>query len=67
MKELLFFTDLMGGSPFNVAASLGHGKENVRIVAGTNLPMLVEIVMSRNSWTIWTDLWSLYLRQEKSR
>ena len=39
--------DLMGGSPFNVAASLGHGKENVRIVAGTNLPMLVEIVMSR--------------------
>ena len=38
---------MMGGSPFNVAASLGHGKENVRIVAGTNLPMLVEIVMSR--------------------
>ena len=40
-------TEEIGGSPFNVAASLGHGKENVRIVAGTNLPMLVEIVMSR--------------------
>ncbi|MCQ4957072.1 PTS fructose transporter subunit IIA, partial [Veillonella parvula] len=45
-EGIIIFTDLMGGSPFNVAASLGHGKENVRIVAGTNLPMLVEIVMS---------------------
>ena len=46
-EGIIIFTDLMGGSPFNVAASLGNGKENVRIVAGTNLPMLVEIVMSR--------------------
>ena len=46
-EGIIIFTDLMGGSPFNVAASLGHGKGNVRIVAGTNLPMLVEIVMSR--------------------
>ena len=46
-EGIIIFTDLMGGSPFNVAASLGHGKENVRIVAGANLPMLVEIVMSR--------------------
>ena len=46
-EGIIIFTDLMGGSPFNVAASLGLGKENVRIVAGTNLPMLVEIVMSR--------------------
>lgn len=44
---LIIFTDLMGGTPFNVAAQLGRGKEKVRIIAGTNLPMLVEIVMSR--------------------
>ena len=44
---VIIFTDLMGGTPFNVSAQLGHGKENIRIVAGTNLPMLVEIVMSR--------------------
>ena len=30
-----------------MAAQPGHGKDNVRIIAGTNLPMLVEIVMSR--------------------
>ena len=46
-EGVLIFTDLMGGNPFNVSAKLGHGKDNIRIVAGTNLPMLVEIVMSR--------------------
>lgn len=44
---VIIFTDLMGGTPFNVSAQIGHGKDNIRIVAGTNLPMLVEIVMSR--------------------
>ena len=46
-EGVIIFTDLMGGTPFNVAAQLGHDMENIRIVAGTNLPMLVEIVMSR--------------------
>lgn len=46
-EGIIIFTDLMGGTPFNVSAQIGHGKENIRIVAGTNLPMLVEIVMSR--------------------
>ena len=46
-EGVIIFTDLMGGTPFNVSAQIGHGKENIRIVAGTNLPILVEIVMSR--------------------
>lgn len=46
-EGIIIFTDLMGGTPFNVSAQLGHGKDNIRIIAGTNLPMLVEIVMSR--------------------
>ena len=46
-EGIIIFTDLMGGTPFNTAAQLGRDKENVRILAGTNLPMLVEVVMSR--------------------
>lgn len=46
-EGVIIFTDLMGGTPFNVAAQIGHDKENIRIVSGTNLPMLVDIVMSR--------------------
>ena len=33
-EGVIIFTDLMGGTPFNVAAQLGHDKENIRIVAG---------------------------------
>ena len=46
-EGIIIFTDLMGGTPFNTAAQLGRDKDNVRILAGTNLPMLVEVVMSR--------------------
>lgn len=46
-EGVIIFTDLMGGTPFNTAAQLGRARENVRILAGTNLPMLVEVVMSR--------------------
>ena len=46
-EGVIIFTDLMGGTPFNVSAQIGHGKDNIRIVAGTNLPMLVENVMAR--------------------
>ena len=30
-EGIIIFTDLMGGSPFNVAASLGHGKEKEQV------------------------------------
>ena len=46
-EGVIIFPDLMGGTPFNTAAQLGRDRENVRILAGTNLPMLVEVVMSR--------------------
>lgn len=46
-EGIIIFTDLMGGTPFNTAAQLGRDREDVRIIAGTNLPMLVEAVMSR--------------------
>ena len=38
-EGVIIFTDLMGGTPFNTAAQLGRDREN--------LPMLVEVVMSR--------------------
>lgn len=46
-EGIIVFTDLMGGSPFNVTAQLTREMENVRVISGTNLPMLVDIVLSR--------------------
>ncbi|MDF9824758.1 PTS system N-acetylgalactosamine-specific IIA component [Breznakia sp. PF5-3] len=40
---ILVCCDLIGGSPFKSAVTLGMEKENVKVVAGTNLPMLLEV------------------------
>lgn len=45
--ELIIFTDLMGGTPFNVSMLLGSSVENVSVISGTNLPMLLEFIVQR--------------------
>lgn len=40
-EKVLFFNDLMGGSPYNAACRLVAGNENYGIVAGVNLPALI--------------------------
>ncbi|MBO0962106.1 PTS sugar transporter subunit IIB [Neobacillus sp. MM2021_6] len=48
--EVLFLVDLWGGTPFNQANSLIEGHEDKwAIVAGMNLPMLIEAFASRFS------------------
>ena len=39
--RILFFNDLMGGSPYNAACRLVATNENYGIVAGVNLPALI--------------------------
>lgn len=46
-EETLVLIDLFGGTPYNVAARQVL-KENVECVTGMNLPMLLELVMSRD-------------------
>ncbi len=40
---VLFLTDLFGGSPYNAACRIAVENQNIRIVAGVNLPMLLEV------------------------
>ena len=54
MKELqeetegiVVFADLLGGSPFKSAMVASMDFDNVEVVVGTNLPMLIEIAMLR--------------------
>ncbi len=47
-KGIIFFVDIIGGSPFNAANKILHMKKNkCDIISGTNIPMLLEICMSR--------------------
>jgi len=48
--EVLFLVDLWGGTPFNQASSLfEEHKDKWAIVAGMNLPMVIEAYASRSS------------------
>lgn len=46
-QGILFLVDLFGGTPFNAAYLLAKERKDVQVVAGLNLPMLLEAVMSR--------------------
>ncbi|MEQ8155413.1 MAG: mannose/fructose/sorbose PTS transporter subunit IIA [Clostridiaceae bacterium] len=54
MKELkyedglLFFVDLFGGSPYNAASRIVMEEENMDIVTGVSLPMLLEAFGSKD-------------------
>ena len=46
--HLLFLVDMWGGSPFNAANRFQEGKTNMDVVAGVNIPMLVNTCMARD-------------------
>lgn len=41
-EGVVIFTDLLGGSPFRTAMMVASEYDNVEILTGTNLPMLLE-------------------------
>jgi len=47
-QGVLFLVDTWGGSPFNAASRLVVDKAQYEVVAGVNIPMLVEVLMARD-------------------
>lgn len=47
-KGVLFLVDTWGGSPFNAASRIVVDKDHYEVVAGVNIPMLVETFMARD-------------------
>ena len=46
---VLILVDLVGASPFNVSSQLAAAREDVEVVTGVNLPMLLETALQRDS------------------
>ena len=44
---VLVFVDLLGGTPFNQAMMIAADVPDVEVVTGANLPMVVELVITR--------------------
>lgn len=43
----LFFTDISGGSPFKSCVELSLKNGNSEVIAGSNVPMIMEILINR--------------------
>jgi len=45
---VVFFTDLLGGTPFRTASLLSHDIKNCEVLAGINLQMTIETMLERD-------------------
>ena len=52
---VLIFCDLMGGTPFNQSMLISQDVDNVEVVAGVNLPMLIELIVMRGAYATAED------------
>ncbi|MFA1563064.1 PTS sugar transporter subunit IIA [Aliivibrio fischeri] len=53
---VLFCTDVPSGTPFQVSAQICTGKTNVSVLTGSNINMITEAVMERESFANVSDL-----------
>lgn len=51
-KETIIFTDIPGGTPFKESVMLGAENGGIEVIAGTNIPMILEILFNRSEGTI---------------
>lgn len=47
-EDIVFLTDLLGGTPFRVASTLALQKAGREVITGTNLQLLLEMVLERD-------------------
>ncbi len=65
---ILVFADLAGGSPFKTAVEIGVGRpENIQVIGGTNLGMIIEISMARGFITDMDDLVNMAVNTGKDQ
>lgn len=46
---VVFLTDILGGSPFRFAAMLSYQYPHIEVISGTNMPLLLEMLMQRDA------------------
>jgi len=46
-EDIVFLTDLLGGTPFRVASTLAMQKSGREVITGTNLQLLLEMALER--------------------
>ena len=69
VKSILVFSDIAGGSPFKTASELKYKylDKDIEIMAGTNLPMLIEAFMLMNVYDDASDMAKALVETGKSQ
>ncbi|OCG02158.1 PTS galactosamine/N-acetylgalactosamine transporter subunit IIA [Gilliamella sp. wkB112] len=55
-SEILFLTDLLGGSPFRSSVELAMQRKGCEVIVGTNLQMLTQVLMEKDEYKTITEL-----------
>lgn len=67
-EGIIVFSDLPGGSPFKVSVEVAAERsENIQVLAGTNLGMVIEISMARGFITEMDDLVNMAVNTGKDQ
>lgn len=48
----LIFTDIVGGTPFRISTLLCTKYDDVSVITGVNIPMIIESIIKRDSMTL---------------
>lgn len=49
---VIFLTDILGGSPFRCSALLSYQYKNSEVLTGTNLQLLIEMLLAREEFDL---------------
>ncbi|MBX4181182.1 PTS mannose transporter subunit IIAB [Sodalis sp. CWE] len=65
-EGVLFLVDIWGGTPFNAASQVIFNKKNYGIITGVNIPMLIEIFITRDDHSTFHELMKIAVAAGRS-
>jgi PTS system N-acetylgalactosamine-specific IIA component len=63
-KQVLFVCDILGGTPFKIAAEIANNNDNMEVVAGVNVGSIIEMMFQKDELSI-SDLSDLIIETSK--
>jgi len=63
-KQVLFVCDILGGTPFKIAAEIANNNNNMEVVAGVNVSSIIEVMFQKDELSL-SDLSDLIIEASK--
>ncbi len=63
-KQVLFVCDILGGTPFKVAAEMANSNDTMEVVAGVNVGSIIEVMFQKDELSI-SDLSDLIIETSR--